>query len=158
MDKIAPLVKKYGAFWNPFEGFDITISMLRDKSKDSKVGFTKVSSVIPDRESKLSDDENQSVEWLSDPMAWTDVFKKKSIEYLNIVAEGSEPIWDAEQKCFIAKVEDGVSTYTGASAPTPKAKYETPAPVAMSEEDTDVDGVVEESAPAGQLKIDDLPF
>ena len=38
----------------------------------------------------------------------------------------------------------------------------TPAPVAMSEEDTeedtDVDGVVEESAPAGQLKIDDLPF
>jgi hypothetical protein len=140
------------------EGFDITISMLRDKSKDSKVGFTKVSSVIPDRESKLSDDENQSVEWLSDPMAWTDVFKKKSIEYLNIVAEGSEPIWDAEQKCFISKVEDGVSTYTGASAPTPKAKYETPAPVAMSEEDTDVDGVVEESAPAGQLKIDDLPF
>jgi hypothetical protein len=162
MDKIAPLVKKYGAFWNPFEGFDITISMLRDKSKDSKVGFTKVSSIIPDRESKLSEDENQSVEWLSNPMAWTDVFKKKSIEYLNIVAEGSEPIWDAEQKCFIAKVEDGVSTYTGTSAPTPKAKYETPAPVAMSEEDTeedtDVDGVVEESAPAGQLKIDDLPF
>jgi hypothetical protein len=161
MDKIAPLVKKYGAFWNPFEGFDITISMLRDKSKDSKVGFTKVASIIPDRESKLSEDENQSVEWLSNPMAWTDVFKKKSVEYLNIVAEGSEPMWDAEQKCFIAKVEDGVSTYTGTSAPTPKAKYETPAPVAMSEEDTDIDGGVEEeeeSAPAGQLKIDDLPF
>jgi hypothetical protein len=31
----------------------------------------------------------------------------------------------------------------------------------MSEEDTDIDGGVEEeeeSAPAGQLKIDDLPF
>jgi hypothetical protein len=94
-------------------------------------------------------------------MAWTDVFKKKSIEYLNIVAEGSEPIWDAEQKCFIAKVEDGVSTYTGSAAPTPKVKYETPAPVAMSEDTYggDVDGgIEEESAPAGQLKIDDLPF
>lgn len=161
MDKIAPLVKKYGAFWNPFEGFDLTISMIRDKSKDSKVGFTKVASIIPDRESKLSEDENQSVEWLSDPMAWTDVFKKKSIEYLNIVAEGSEPIWDAEQKCFVAKVEDGVSTYTGSAAPTPKTKYETPAPVAMSEDvdGGDVDGgVEEESVPAGKLKIDDLPF
>jgi hypothetical protein len=156
MDKIAPLVKKYGAFWNPFEGFDITISMIRDKSKDSKVGFTKVASIIPDRESKLSEDENQAVEWLGDPMAWTDVFKKKSIEYLNIVAEGSEPIWDAEQKCFIAKVEDGVSTYT--PTPTPKSVYE--APVAMSEEDDD-SSITEEPAtetPNAKLKIDDLPF
>lgn len=162
MDKIAPLVKKYGAFWNPFEGFDLTISMIRDKSKDSKVGFTKVASIIPDRESKLSDDENQAVEWLGDPMAWTDVFKKKSIEYLNIVAEGSEPIWDAEQKCFIAKVDEGVTTYN--PTPAPKAVYETP--VAMSEEDADESGVMEEptaqdntsAQPAGQLKIDDLPF
>jgi hypothetical protein len=156
MDKIAPLVKKYGAFWNPFEGFDITISMIRDKSKDSKVGFTKVASIIPDRESKLSEDENQAVEWLGDPMAWTDVFKKKSIEYLNIVAEGSEPIWDAEQKCFIAKVEDGVSTYT--PTPSPKSVYE--APVAMSEEDDD-SSITEEPAtetPNAKLKIDDLPF
>jgi hypothetical protein len=158
MDKIAPLVKKYGAFWNPFEGFDLTISMIRDKSKDSKVGFTKVASIIPDRESKLSDDENQAVEWLGDPMAWTDVFKKKSVEYLNIVAEGSEPIWDAEQKCFIAKVEDGVSTYT--PTPTPKAVYD--APVAMSEEDDDssvmTEGPTAEEVPNAKLKIDDLPF
>jgi hypothetical protein len=157
MDKIAPLVKKYGAFWNPFEGFDITISMIRDKSKDSKVGFTKVASIIPDRESKLSEDENQAVEWLGDPMAWTDVFKKKSIEYLNIVAEGSEPLWDAEQKCFIAKVEDGVSTYT--PTPAPKSVYE--APVAMSEEDDDssmTEGPSAEEVPNAKLKIDDLPF
>ncbi len=157
MDKIAPLVKKYGAFWNPFEGFDLTISMIRDKSKDSKVGFTKVASIIPDRESKLSDDENQAVEWLGDPMAWTDVFKKKSVEYLNIVAEGSEPIWDAEQKCFIAKVEDGVSTYT--PTPAPKAVYD--APVAMSEEDDDsvmTEGPTDEEVPNAKLKIDDLPF
>ena len=159
MDKIAPLVKKYGAFWNPFEGFDLTISMIRDKSRDSKVGFTKVASIIPDRESKLSDDENQAVEWLGDPMAWTDVFKKKSVEYLTIVAEGSEPIWDAEQKCFIAKTEEGVSTYT--STPAPKAVYD--APVAMSEDDADDNSSMTQSpeveeAPNAQLKIDDLPF
>ena len=159
MDKIAPLVKKYGAFWNPFEGFDLTISMIRDKSRDSKVGFTKVASIIPDRESKLSDDENQAVEWLGDPMAWTDVFKKKSVEYLTIVAEGSEPIWDAEQKCFIAKTEEGVSTYT--STPAPKAVYD--APVAMSEDDADDNSVMTEGpsleeAPNAKLKIDDLPF
>lgn len=161
MDKIAPLVKKYGAFWNPFEGFDLTISMIRDKSKDSKVGYTKVSSIIPDRESKLSTEEDQAIQWLGDPISWTDVFKKKPLEYLNIVAEGSEPIWDAEQKCFIAKVEDGVSTYTG--TPAPKSSYETPAPVAMSEEDvdmgTDQDGGEEtDERPTAQLKIDDLPF
>jgi hypothetical protein len=157
MDKIAPLVKKYGAFWNPFEGFDLTISMIRDKSKDSKVGYTKVSSIIPDRESKLSTEEDQAIQWLGDPIAWTDVFKKKPLEYLNIVAEGSEPIWDAEQKCFIAKVEDGVSTYTG--TPAPKSNYETPAPVAMSEEDVDMGNDAEdEEKPTAQLKIDDLPF
>jgi hypothetical protein len=90
-------------------------------------------------------------------MAWTDVFKKKSIEYLNIVAEGSEPIWDAEQKCFIAKVEDGVSTYT--PTPAPKSVYE--APVAMSEEDDDssmTEGPSAEEVPNAKLKIDDLPF
>lgn len=159
MDKIAPLVKKYGAFWNPFEGFDITISMIRDKSKDSKVGYTKVASVIPDRESKLSNDENQAVEWLSDPMSWTDVFKRKTVEYLEIVAEGSEPIWDAEKKGFIAKTEEGVSTY----APTPKSVYEKP--VAMMEDDSDDSETSEEptqsnsiAEPAGQLNIDDLPF
>ena len=166
MDKIAPLVKKYGAFWNPIGGFDLTISMIRDKSKDSKVGYTKVSSIIPDRESKLTEDENQMVEWLSDPMAWTDVFKKKPLEYLRIVSEGNEPMWDAEQKCFIAKIEDGVTTYTG--TPTPKSSYETPTSVAMSEDDAEdmtlepinesEDEVTEAPAPSGKLKIDDLPF
>ena len=151
MDKIAPLVKKYGAFWNPIGGFDLTISMIRDKSKDSKVGYTKVSSIIPDRESKLTQDENQMVEWLSDTMVWTDVFKKKSVEFLTIVAEGSEPIWDAEQKCFVAKVEDGISTYS--KQPTQKTSFETPD---SSEDDAQEDYTVEE--PKGQLKIDDLPF
>jgi len=168
MDKIAPLVKKYGAFWNPYEGFDLTISMIRDKSKDSKVGYTKVASSIPDRESKLSDDENQMVEWLSEPMAWTDVFKKKPLEYLRIVSEGNEPMWDAEQKCFIAKIEDGVATYTG--TPTPKSSYDAPTSAAMSEDDAeDMSSMTAQSseekeeetvteAPGGKLKIDDLPF
>jgi hypothetical protein len=155
MDKIAPLVKKYGAFWNPMEGFDLTISMIRDKSKDSKVGYTKVSSIIPDRESKLSSDENQMVEWLSDSMVWTDVFKKKSVEYLTIVAEGSEPIWDAEQKCFVAKVEDGINTYSAAPKQQPAVKT-TFAPAPEATETEDDNGVMEE--PQGQLKIDDLPF
>ena len=163
MDKIAPLVKKYGAFWNPFEGYDITISITRDKSRD-KVGYSKVSSIIPDRESKLNDDENQAIQILEDPMVWTDVFRKKSNDYLLLVAEGSEPMWDAELKKFVGKVEDGITSYQTKETPVEKTTYDTPdQPTTAS---TPAQEVTTESATtnaepvaaSGDLKIDDLPF
>ena len=52
-------------------------------------------------------------------MTWRDVWKKKPVEYLRIVAENGEPVWDAESKQFIAKV-DGVdsSAYSKPSQPS----------------------------------------
>lgn len=163
MDKIAPLVKKYGAFWNPFEGYDITISITRDKSRD-KVGYSKASSIIPDRESKLNDDENQAIQILEDPMVWTDVFRKKSNDYLLLVAEGSEPMWDAELKKFVGKVEDGITSYQTKETPVEKTTYETPTqPTTAStpEQEVTTESATTNSEPvaaSGDLKIDDLPF
>ena len=163
MDKIAPLVKKYGAFWNPFEGFDISISIIRDKSRDNKVGYSKVSSIIPDRESKLNEDENQAVQILEDPMVWTDVFRKKPQDYLLLVAEGTEPMWDAEAKKFVGKSEEGITSYQSSEAPVEKTTYQTPttpttpAPTESTTESTTTATQTEPAAQA-ELNISDLPF
>ena len=161
MDKIAPLVKKYGAFWNPFEGYDLTISIIRDKSGPNKAVYSKAASIIPDRESKLFEDENQAIQTLEDPMVWTDVFRKKPQDYLLLVAEGLEPMWDAEAKKFVGKVEDGITTYSN-EKPAERTNYETPTQSNTASETTttseDTATAPQQPEATTELKIDDLPF
>ena len=50
--------------------------------------------------------------WLNDTQTWKDVYRKKPIEFLRIVAEGSEPVWDSESKQFVAKIDEaGTQSY-----------------------------------------------
>lgn len=159
MDKIAPLVKKYGAFWDPFGGFDLTISIVRDNKNGAPGGgYCKASSIIPDRESALSNDDAEANTWLSDEMVWTDLFRKKSNDYLLIVASGDEPMWDAEAKKFVAKVEDGITNYQSNDAPTEKVVYETPTNTNTNVTEADVTPTESTNSAAPQLQIDDLPF
>jgi hypothetical protein len=157
MDKIQPMMKFLndknpgsGAFFNPMVGKDLVISVVRDPSK----GYTKVSQIIFDESSAVSQNEEQTMTWLNDTQTWRDVYRKKPIEYLRIVAEGSEPVWDSESKGFIAKVEDsGVSSYAPQSQYT-TASTNTNSPMQAKPAD--------ESAPIALSQVivntDDLPF
>jgi hypothetical protein len=150
MDKLIPLMKRLddkkpggGAIWRPdAEGRDIVISTVRDTSK-SKEGYTKVSQIMVEDPSVLSADEAQANTWLSDPTTWKDIYKKKPIEFLHIVAEGSEPVWDKEAKKFVAKSDE----HTSAPAMEPSKKvYNKP---------TETEDQIEEPI---SLEVDDLPF
>ena len=155
MDKIQPMMKFLndknpgsGAFFNPVAGRDLVISVVRDQSK----GYTKVSQIIYDEPGAVSQDATQMGEWLNNEMTWRDVYKKKTIEYLRIVAEGSEPVWDNESKQFVGKVDDmGTPAYTpntNTSAATSAPTYSQPV----------AEAVPTELGEAITLDTDDLPF
>ena len=149
MDKLDPLMKRLndkkpgsGAIWRPdSEGRDLVLTLVRDTSK-SKKGFAKVSSIIVEDPSPLSTNPEQTTAWLNDPITWKDVYKKKPIEYLRIVAEGSEPIWDKDAKKFIAKASD----YGNQSNAFAKTSF--PIPPTNTENDSESESIA----------IDDLPF
>lgn len=146
MDKLMPIIRRLnekskgaGAIWNPIAGRDIVIGLVRDTKKN----YTKISSIQADDVTPLSSDENKMNEWLNDAKTWRDVYTKKSISYLRIVAEGQEPVWNAEKKDFVAKAADGEVVPYSAPAET------TDAPAIEKSQE------VEESS---IMSVDDLPF
>ena len=97
----------------------------------------------------LSKDENQMMEWINDPKTWKDVYSIKSEGYLSIIADGEIPVWNDEDKKWVAKGAEKTEADDGDS---PKTE-ETEEPV--EEPDTEVDETeVLGQAPEG----DDLPF
>lgn len=111
MDKIQPMMKFLndrnpgsGAFFNPIAGRDLVISLIKDSSKGKKK-YTKVSQIMFEEPAAVSSDENLMNTWLNDSQTWRDVYRKKPLEYLKIVAQGAEPVWDNELKTFVAKVD-----------------------------------------------------
>jgi len=62
--------------------------------------WTTISSVMYEDPGKLSENETQSKEWLSNDSTWKDVYSQKPVEYLEAIAKGVEPIWDNELKKY----------------------------------------------------------
>ena len=54
-----------------------------------------------DDPSLLSADKAQSDEWKNDTTTWEDVYSKKPVEYLEAIARGEVPRWDAEAKKYV---------------------------------------------------------
>jgi hypothetical protein len=154
MDKIQPMMKFLndknpgsGAFFNPIAGRDLVISVIRDTSK----GYTKVSQIIFDEPAPVSQNQEEMMTWLNNTQTWRDVYRKKSIEFLRIVAEGSEPVWDSESKQFVAKVDD-----MGSPAYNPSAQSTVPTNTPAQAQP------VAESVPTALSEVivdtNDLPF
>jgi hypothetical protein len=99
-DKILPLFQKKGDITDPRTGRDITLILGRDDKKN-----TKVTSIIADDVSLLTDVAKKAKTWLSEPITWKDVYKRSPEEYLQIIADGDTPVWSKESKKFIPKSE-----------------------------------------------------
>lgn len=161
MDKILPMMKFLneknpgsGAFFNPINGCDLVINIVMD-TKGAGKPYPKASQIIFDNQSPLSTDSQQMNTWLNDPLTWRDVFKKKSIEYLTIVAEGSEPFWDTDNKRYIAKVGDMVVESSVDKMPTNSnsnqdVSQNTPKPLDFQIEEPNAEMI--------EVSADDLPF
>jgi len=98
MDKIVPLFKLKGDISDPREGRDIIITT----GKNDK-GHSVVNSIMADDVAILTNDKEKANEWFNNEETHRDVYSKKSKEYLDIVATNKTPIWDSEQKKFVAE-------------------------------------------------------
>lgn len=99
-DKLVPVFAKKGDITDPIEGRDLIISatIITEKNKRQ---YTTVSSIMPDDKSRLTDDDNLLKELVNDGLTWRDVFKSKTVEYLQAVVEGKAPYWDDTQKKMV---------------------------------------------------------
>ena len=99
MDKLIPILKRKGNIMDPRTGRDIVISTVRNEK-----GWSVVTSIMPEDESVIIDPKSaEAKEWMGNSETWRDVYSVKSPEFVNIVAEQKTPVWDSEQKKYVAE-------------------------------------------------------
>jgi hypothetical protein len=101
LDKIFPIFKNKGDVTDTQKGRDLIISLTLTKAGTGKE-YTSINSVIPEDMGPLHEDENISKTWLEDELTWSDVYSKKSEDYLEMVAKGEIPRWDNETKKWVS--------------------------------------------------------
>lgn len=138
LDKIWPIFRMKGDITDPETGRDLVLSLTLAKSNNGKP-YTTISSIIQDDPSVLHADKETSQKWIDDELVWSDVYAKKSEDYLEMVANGETPKWDNDKKGWVSMASDeetiGGQTNEAASAPAETAtatKVETEAPVATT--------------------------
>jgi len=98
-DKLIPIIKKRGDVWDPRTGRDLTMSLERDSKQRSKL-----TSIMDEDPSLLTDPKSENAKaWVGNEETYKDVYRPKSIDYMEVVAKGMEPVWDKEQKKFVSK-------------------------------------------------------
>jgi len=109
IDKIIPIFTKKGDITHPREGRDLVIILGRDDKK-----YTKITSIMSEDVSILTEDKTKAKTWMSDTTTWKDIYKAQPTEYLQIIANGDTPVYDKGLKVFVAKGEEGeaVATYS----------------------------------------------
>jgi hypothetical protein len=83
---------------NPETGRDIAITINRNQN-----GVPVVSGIQALDPSPLSDDSTKVNEWMSDSRTWEDVYSVRTYDYLELIVKGYTPVWDKEEKRFVAK-------------------------------------------------------
>jgi hypothetical protein len=105
-DKLIPAIKSFYDQHqaNPADvekGCDFVLNVI-DSSLPNGAKYKYVNSIFPKAPSRLHEDSLVVKELLNDPISWRDVFKKSTItkvisyeEYLERIARGTDPYWDA---------------------------------------------------------------
>jgi len=79
-------------------GRDIAITINRNQNK-----IPVVSGIQALDPSPLSEDKTKVAEWTSDKRTWEDVYSVRNYDYLEVIVRGYTPVWDKEEKRFVAK-------------------------------------------------------
>jgi len=116
LDKIVPIFTKRGDITDPREGRDLTIMLAKDYSL-SKKGFTKVTSVMADDVTILTDPKGEKAKlWMGDKTTWRDIYSAQPEEYIKIIADGETPVWDKNLEKFIPESQVNASSETSIKA------------------------------------------
>ena len=100
MDKLMRLFKLKGDITDAREGRDIIITTNRNDK-----GWSVVTSIMADDVTLLTSDKEKANDWFNNEETFRDVYSKKPVEYLEIVAKNMTPIWDSEQSKYVAEEE-----------------------------------------------------
>ena len=95
-----PIFKLKGDITDAREGRDIIITTNRNDK-----GWSVVSSIMTDDVTILTTDKNSAEAWFNNEETFKDVYAKKSLEYLEIVAKNLSPVWDSELSKYVAEEE-----------------------------------------------------
>jgi hypothetical protein len=99
-DKIFPIWRNKGDITDILTGRDLILSLSLTKSGTGRE-YTTISSIIPDDPSPLNKSEEIAQKWATDTLVWSDVYSKKSEDYLEMVASGETPKWDKDTKKWV---------------------------------------------------------
>ena len=95
---ISVTLKKNKDFTNAETGRDLALVIMRNQNN-----FPIVSTITALDSTPLSENAEQSTEWLGDTRTWEDVYALKSYNFLEIVVKGGTPMWDKDEKKFVDK-------------------------------------------------------
>jgi len=129
IDKIFPIFRNKGDVTNPENGRDLILSLTLTKAGTGKE-YTVINSVLNDDASPLHTDADVAKTWLDDELTWSDVYSRKSEDYLEMVARGEVPRWDTASSKWVSNL----TTEETIGAP------KTSTPVVDPQDDADVDG------------------
>lgn len=130
LDKMIPLFTKKGNLSDAREGRDLILMLGRGDKNN-----TKVTSIMAEDPSMLTNDKTKANAWVKDATTWKDVYKASPVEYLEIIANGESPVWDKNLKKFVAKGEE----VSKQSSTTSAAKTYTPPTTDDSSDEGDDD-------------------
>lgn len=158
-DKLIPIIKKRGDVWDPRTGRDLTMSLERDSKQRSKL-----TSIMDEDPSLLTDPKSENAKvWISNEETYKDVYRPKSIDYMEVVAKGMEPVWDKEQKKFVSKddmdskpggdLESEIKMMSSSKKSSPSTTTKKPALVVEDDDDTN-----EYTSNTEDGEDDELPF
>lgn len=101
LDKIIPIWRNKGDITDPEKGRDLLIDLARSKNPKGGKEYTTVTSIIPDDIAPLHTDDDIMKGWMLDELTWSDVYRKKPVEYLEAIARGETPRWDNEKGSYV---------------------------------------------------------
>lgn len=104
LDKIIPIIRSKGDITNLQEGRDLIISLAVTKANNGRE-YTTINSIIQEDKTPLHEDPEVLNEWVNHADTWKDVYSIKPIEYLELVAQGENPVWDKDAKKFVSTSE-----------------------------------------------------
>jgi hypothetical protein len=100
LDKIIPIFRQKGDITDPENGRDIILELTKAKTPKGAT-YTVIQTIMHDDPSPLHDDKETKETWVSDELAWNDVYSKKPEEYLEAIARGEVPRWDSDAGKYV---------------------------------------------------------
>lgn len=129
LDKMIPLFTKKGNLCDGREGRDLTLMLGRGDKNN-----TKITSIMSEDPSILTNDKDKAKLWVKEILSWKEIYKPSPVDYLEIIANGENPVWDKKLEKFVAKGDETVKKETN----TTSVKYKSPVVSEEAEDDDEM--------------------